>query len=119
MSDEHIDAGQKGQKKGFLPMIRSIIAATIALTLSVHAVAGKSITAKLEAPTDRTIKIVAAKALWKCVDDTCTATLDRPNVRISTCQQVVKSLGRVSAFSSDQKTLSPSKLEKCNAAVKS
>ena len=100
-------------------MIRSIIAASFALSLSATAMACTSFTAKLESPTDKTVKIVAAKALWKCVDDTCTATLDRQAVRVSTCQQVVKSLGKVSAFSSDQKTLSPSKLEKCNAVAKS
>ena len=100
-------------------MIRSIITASIALSFSATAMAGTSFTAKLESPTDRTIKIVAAKALWKCVDDTCTATLQRKDVKLSTCKQVVRSIGTISAFENDRKALSPANLEKCNAVAKS
>lgn len=100
-------------------MIRPIAAAMVSLSLSSTALAGTSITAKLETPTDRTVKVVAAKTLWKCVDDTCTATIDRNPLRISTCKQVVKSLGKVAAFSTDTQTLSETKLEKCNAVAES
>lgn len=100
-------------------MIRPLISAAIALGLSMTAFAGTSITAKLETPTDRAVKVVAANTLWKCVENTCTATIDRNALKLSTCKQVVKSLGKVSAYSTDTKTLSETKLEKCNAVAKS
>ncbi|MEO0607278.1 MAG: hypothetical protein AAFY82_03545 [Pseudomonadota bacterium] len=100
-------------------MIRPFVIAAAALALSGPALAGTAFTAKLEVPKDRLVKIVAADALWKCVDDTCTATLERKAVKVSTCQQVAKNLGAVSAFESDQKALSDANLQKCNAVAKS
>lgn len=100
-------------------MIRSLVIAAAALSFSGSAFAGTSFTAKLEIPKDRLVKIVAAEALWECVDDTCTATLQRKGVKVSTCKQVAKSLGKVSAFSTDQKSLSDANLKKCNAVAKS
>lgn len=100
-------------------MIRTLVLAGFALSLAGAASAGTNITATLEAPKERLVKIVAAKALWKCEDSTCTATLDRSPVKLRTCKEVVKSIGKVSAFSSDERALSATSLKKCNAVAKS
>lgn len=100
-------------------MLRSLAFASIALGLAGTAQAGTNFTVTLEAPKERLVKIVAAKALWKCEDSTCTATLERSPVRLSTCKEVVKSIGKVSAFANDQRALSESSLKKCNAVAES
>ena len=100
-------------------MTRILVIAAAALALPSAAWAGTDFTAKLEIPKDKLVKIVAAEALWECVDDTCTATLERKAVKVSTCKQVAKSLGKVSAFESGQKSLSDANLKKCNAVAKS
>ncbi len=64
-------------------------------------------------------KIVAAKALWSCSEDTCRATLDRKTVKVSTCKKVVKEVGKLSVFTNGKDTLSESDLERCNAVAKS
>ena len=64
-------------------------------------------------------KIVAAKALWNCSEDTCRATLDRKTVRVSTCKKVVKEIGKLASFSNEDEALSDSDLERCNAVAKS
>ena len=100
-------------------MIRSLAIASIALGLASTAHAGTNITATLEAPKERLVKIAAAKALWKCEDTTCTATLNRSPVKLSTCKEVVRSIGKVSAFASDERALSDANLKKCNAVAES
>lgn len=105
-------------------MIRTLAAATTALAFAGTAFAGTAFagtafTATLETPMDKAEKIVAAKALWSCSDDTCRATLDRKTVKVSTCKKVVKEVGKLAEFSNGNETLSETDLERCNAVAKS
>lgn len=100
-------------------MIRMLITATAALACTGIAFAGTNFTATLETPVAKVEKVAAAKALWLCSDDTCTAELDRKTVRVSTCKKVAKELGRLTAFSNDNEVLSSDDLERCNAVAKS
>ena len=100
-------------------MIRTLTAASFALALTGTAFAGTAFTAKLETPMPKSEKIVAAKALWNCADDTCVAELKRKTVRVSTCKKVVKEVGKLAEFSNADETLSAEDLERCNAVAKS
>ena len=100
-------------------MIRTLTAAATALAFAGTAFAGTAFTAKLETPMQKAEKVVAAKALWSCADDTCKAELDRKTVRVSTCKKVVKEVGKVSEFSNASESLSAEDLERCNAVAKS
>jgi len=100
-------------------MIRTLTAASAALAFAGTAFAGTSFTATLETPVQKAEKVVAAKALWSCADDTCRATLDRKTVRVSTCKKVVKELGKLAEFSNGSDTLSDEDLARCNAVAKS
>lgn len=100
-------------------MIRTLSATAAALAFAGTAFAGTSFTATLETPMEKAEKIVAAKALWDCSDNTCRATLDRKTVRVSTCKKVAKELGKLAEFSNANESLSESDLERCNAVAKS
>jgi hypothetical protein len=100
-------------------MIRTLSAAATALALAGTAFAGTAFTVTLESPMPKAEKIVAAKALWNCAENTCTAELDRKTVRVSTCKKVVKEVGKVAAFANTNEALSDADLERCNAVAKS
>ncbi|MEL6858295.1 MAG: hypothetical protein AAFO74_07900 [Pseudomonadota bacterium] len=100
-------------------MIRTLTATAAAVAFAGTAFAGTAFTAKLETPVAKAEKIVAAKALWNCADDTCKATLDRKTVRVSTCKKVVKEVGKLAEFSNSDESLSDADLERCNAVAKS
>ena len=120
LSDEDIGIGLAPlYKKGFLPMIRTLTAASFAVALAGTAFAGTAFTAKLETPMPKAEKIVAAKALWNCAEDTCVAELKRKTVRVSTCKKVVKEVGKLAEFSNGEESLSEADLERCNAVAKS
>ena len=100
-------------------MIRTLSATAAALAFAGTAFAGTSFTATLETPMEKAEKIVAAKALWNCAENTCRATLDRKTVRVSTCKKVAKELGKLAEFSNADESLSDADLERCNAVAKS
>jgi hypothetical protein len=101
-------------------MIRTFIAATLAIGFAGTAMAGPatSFTAKLETPMQTAEKVVAAKVLWNCAADTCVAKVDRKTVNVSTCRKIVKQVGALSEFSNDNGALSAADLTKCNASAK-
>ena len=100
-------------------MIRTLTAASFAVALAGTAFAGNHFTANLETPVPKAEKIVAAKALWTCTDDTCVAKLKRKTVRVSTCKKVVKKVGKLAEFSNSDEALSADDLARCNAVAKS
>ena len=100
-------------------MIRTLTASLFALSLTGTALAGTAFTATLETPVQKSEKIVAAKALWSCSDSTCSATLNRKTVKVSTCKKVAKEVGKLAEFSNGSETLSSDDLARCNAVAKS
>ena len=100
-------------------MIRTLTATAAAVAFAGTAFAGTAFTAKLETPMPKAEKIVAAKALWNCADDTCRAELDRKTVRVSTCKRVAREIGKLAEFSTEAESLSEADLARCNEAAKS
>ena len=105
--------------KRFSPMIRSMIAACAAFGLAGTAMAGTAFTATLETPMTEAEQIVAAKSVWECADATCEAELNRKSATVRTCKQVVKEVGALAAFQSENGALSEEDLAKCNEVAKS
>lgn len=101
-------------------MIRTLLAATVAIGFAGTAMAGPStnFTVKLESPMPKAEKIVAAKAVWSCAEDTCVAELNRKKVSLRTCKKVAKEVGKVAAFSNASSELTAEQLAACNAAAK-
>jgi len=101
-------------------MIRTFIAATLAIGFAGTAMAGPStsFTATLETPMQKAEKVVAAKVLWNCSADSCIAKVDRKTVNVKTCKKVAKKVGALTAFSNKNGALSAEDLIKCNAAAK-
>lgn len=100
-------------------MIRTITTSIIAIGFAGTAFAGTTFNAKLETPMTKAEKVVAAKVLWNCSDDTCVAKLKRNTVNVRTCKKVVKEVGKVAEFSNDNGALTETELAECNTAAKS
>lgn len=100
-------------------MIRTITTSIIAIGFAGTAFAGTTFNAKLETPMTKAEKVVAAKVLWNCSDDTCVAKLKRNTVNVRTCKKVVKEVGKVAEFSNDNGALNETELAECNTAAKS
>ncbi len=99
-------------------MTRALLASIAALGFTGSAFAGTLFTVTLETPRNKAEMIVAAKVLWSCSSNTCTAELARKTVNIRTCRKVVKKLGKVTEFSNAKGALSEADLKTCNASGK-
>lgn len=98
-------------------MTRALILAAMTLCLTGPAIAGTSFTAEREAHAPQTQKYVAAKALWSCQDTVCKADLNRKKANVSTCKKLVRQIGKVQTFSTDNGALSQKQIKACNQAA--
>jgi len=99
-------------------MIRTVFVSIAALGFTASAFASTTFTATLETPLSKAEKVVAAKVLWSCAGETCTADLSRKSANISTCKKVVKKIGKVVEFASSNGALSEADLATCNSVAK-
>lgn len=99
-------------------MTRLVPLAAVAAAFVLPAAAGTAFTAKLAKPLEASERIVAAKALWNCSGDICSAELDRRTVTVRTCKKVASEVGVLAAFSNDKESLSAEDLARCNQAAK-
>ncbi len=99
-------------------MTRFLAMTTAAVAVALPALAGTSFTAKLTTPLDTSDRVIAAKALWDCNQDTCVAELDRRSVTVRTCKKIASEVGELAAFSTAKESLSEEDLAKCNEAAK-
>lgn len=77
------------------------------------------ITATLAAPVAQAARIVAGGAVWHCEGSTCVAgSADRTTMSVDTCKDLARHAGRVTAFSSQLRTLDAASLDRCNAAAR-
>lgn len=99
-------------------MSRFLTLTVAAAAFTLPALAGTSFTAKLATPADSTDRVIAAKALWNCTQDTCVAELNRRSVTVRTCKKVASEVGELAAFSTDKESLSEDDLAECNKSAK-
>lgn len=103
-------------------MKTQLIAAAAAVLLSAvasSAGAASIVTAKLETPLTMAKKPIAGSAVFSCAADICTAVSTNSDTGSRTaCRQLVRVVGPVSAFGSEDKPLSTEQLAACNVAAK-
>lgn len=94
-------------------------AAFVSLALAGAAAAAQPVvTVKLETPVAERVQLVAGGAVFVCQDGECIA--NAPTSRTfaaSTCRDVVKKFGAVTAFERGVKTFDAEQLGACNAAA--
>ncbi len=96
----------------------AIAAACAALSLAGAAFADTTVTATLNSPQTGHSKILAAHAVWNCEGSTCVASsVPDETAGVSGCKDLAKSLGPISGYVSDEKTLDAAALEKCNKSA--
>jgi cytochrome c556 len=83
-----------------------------------EAMAADAVTAKLQAPVEGRKKPVAGDAVFVCEADSCTASSPSgATASVSSCRQLVRSVGAVASFGTDDKPFDADKLGRCNSAA--
>jgi cytochrome c556 len=83
------------------------------------AMAAQAVTAKLQAPVEGRKKPVAGDAVFVCEGDSCVASNPSGSTTsVSSCRQLVRAVGAVSSFGTDEKPFDADKLARCNSAAK-
>jgi len=93
--------------------------AVFSLSMAGAAFADSQISAKLEAPQPKPLKLIAASAVWNCEADGCSAALAPDDaVGVSGCKELAKQVGRLVSYTFDRKSLDEKGLAKCNTVAK-
>ena len=95
------------------------LAAAAALALFASAAVAAPVTATLQAPVAAKARVVAGGAVWSCEGSACVAA--SPQARTATtssCRELVKAVGAVSAYGSEKTVLNEEALAKCNASAR-
>lgn len=101
-----------------LQTLAAMCSAVATLTIAGAAFADDAVTVKLEAPVAAKTKVIAGGAVFLCEADACVAsTTTSRTFAASTCKDLAKSVGRVSAFTGPRKALDGGKLEACNTGA--
>ncbi|HKT54849.1 MAG TPA: hypothetical protein VJP88_10395 [Caulobacteraceae bacterium] len=98
-----------------------LIAVAGALTAAVAAPSAfaEPVTAKLQAPTDHPVKLVAGGAIFECLGDVCAArTPSSDTAGVRGCKDLARQVGPVGAFGLGSRQLSPDQLVECNASAR-
>src|SRR3954447_23544257 len=83
------------------------------------AMAAQAVTAKLQAPVEGRKKPVAGDAVFVCETDACVASNPSGSTTSpSSCRQLVRAVGAVSSFGTEEKPFDADKLGRCNSAAK-
>jgi len=101
-----------------LQTLVATVAAFASLSVATAAMAGDSITARLQQPVAAKTKIIAGGAVFVCEADACLAAA--PSTRTfatATCKDLAKSVGAIASFGGERKQLAADKLGACNAAA--
>jgi len=96
----------------------AIATALAAISLAGSALAEVTVTATLDSAQATRVKFVAAGAVWDCSGATCVATIAPDTAQgVSGCRDLAKSIGHISSYATETKTLDSKGLERCNAAA--
>ena len=92
--------------------------AVMSFACATSALADQRITATLETPQAAASKIIVAHAVWNCAESSCVAGFAPDDIGgVAGCREVVKKLGRLTAYSTEYRALDAAALAKCNAAA--
>lgn len=96
----------------------ALITALAAVSFAGAAFADATVTATLDQSQSGHVQLIASDAVWNCAGATCVAR-PAPDTAtgVSGCRALARQIGRISSYSSDQKTLDAGALAKCNAAA--
>lgn len=99
-------------------MLNRILATAALSVLAAGAALADNIqVATLAAPTIKQEQILDG-AVWRCADTVCRSASEPRDVGVSACRSVAKRFGKIAAYTSGDKTLSPEQLETCNQSAK-
>jgi hypothetical protein len=103
--------------------IRTIVfSAALALTGGAALAQGLA-QATLQAPISKPAQAIAGGAEWNCQGSSCATQVDPDSnaytdiFAVSSCEQLVKTAGPVSAYSRDGKTFTATQLDHCNSVA--
>ena len=92
--------------------------ALASLALAGTAFADTRINLTLETPKAAKTKLIAAHAVFVCENASCVAGVaPDDSITVSSCKEVVRKVGRVTAYGSEYKSLSAEQLASCNAVA--
>jgi hypothetical protein len=93
--------------------------AVLSFSFAGAAFADNTISAKLASPQSSPQNLVAASAVWNCEADSCVAG-GAPDdaLGVSGCKELAKQVGRLTAYSFDNKSLDDKALARCNTSAK-
>ena len=99
--------------------IKFVAAALAVLLLAGTAIAAAPVSATLQAPLSTKSRVVAGGAVWTCEGSSCVApsAIER-TVSVSSCRELTKVVGAVSAFGNEAKMLDADSLARCNAGAR-
>ncbi|HEV2364616.1 MAG TPA: hypothetical protein VGS12_10530 [Caulobacteraceae bacterium] len=127
-ADRHIHKGRGLSlwpvlKKGLIIPMQQLTtiagALALALAFAAPAFAEGRLAATLEAPQASASQFVSAHAVWNCAGTDCsTGYAPDDGAGLSGCEELVKHVGRVTAFGGDHRQLDAKALAKCNAVAK-
>ncbi|MFI4975303.1 MAG: CC_3452 family protein [Caulobacterales bacterium] len=82
------------------------------------AMAAGGVTATIESPVAKRIKLIAAESVWVCEKDSC-VTGRTPDAAFGppACQELAKQVGRISDYKGEVRSLTAAELDKCNSVV--
>lgn len=98
-------------------MLRFASIALASMFIAAPALASTPFTAKLETPKAEKERITAYDVVWICEADSCEAYLDRSTATVRVCKKVVKEIGPITSFGSEEDSLSAEEVADCNASL--
>jgi hypothetical protein len=83
------------------------------------AFADSQISATLATPQSTPQKLIAASAVWNCEGGSCVAGVAPDDaLGVSGCKELAKQVGRLTAYTFDNRSLDDKSLARCNTAAK-
>ncbi len=93
--------------------------AVLSFSFAGAAFADGQISAKLATPQSAPEKLIAASAVWTCEADSCVAGVAPDDaLGVSGCKELAKQVGRLTAYTFDNKSLDDKSLARCNTSAK-
>jgi hypothetical protein len=87
--------------------------------LATAAVAAGPVTAKLQAPVEQATRVVAGGSIFTCEGDACAASKAGANALTPRgCRELVRAVGPISAYGTENKQFSDDRIAECNAWAK-
>jgi len=94
------------------------VCAASCFAIAAPAFAMAPITATLAAPAGSTCQPIAGGLTWHCAQSACVSDdAEVANMAVSTCKQLARHVGRITAFTAGARSLTADQLSECNSVV--